>query len=99
MGTSLSLRSDDRRRMPPMPVQSGILRTTGIGAAVLVAAALVTPGSNGARAAQPATPQDLLRLFDDFVAFERPALKDGAPDYTAAMLQRKRQELKSYQSR
>ena len=98
MGTSLSLRSDDRRRMPRMPVQSGILRTTGIGAA-LMAAALIAPGSNAARAAQPATYQELLKLFNDFVAFEQPALKDGAPDYTAATLQRKQSELKAYQSR
>jgi hypothetical protein len=82
-----------------MPVQSWRLCTVGVGAAILAAAALAAPGSTGVRAAQPAPYQELLKLFDDFVAFERPALKDGAPDYTAATLLRKRQELKAYQSR
>ncbi len=85
----------DQRRMPAMPVQIRTLRAATIGAAALVAAMLTAPGSS----AQSATYQDLLKLFNDFVAFEQPALKDGAPDYTAATLQRKQQELKAYQSR
>jgi hypothetical protein len=43
--------------------------------------------------------QSLVRLFEEFVAFERPPLKDGAPDYTAPTLARKREQLKTFQSR
>ena len=43
--------------------------------------------------------QDLVALFDEFLAFERPTLKDGAPDYTAAALAAKQAKLKTFQSR
>ena len=43
--------------------------------------------------------QDLVRLFEDFVAFERPALRDGAPDYTAATLARKHEALGQFNAR
>jgi hypothetical protein len=43
--------------------------------------------------------QDLLTLFADWQAFERPALREGAPDYTAATIAHKHIELKSYQTR
>ena len=49
--------------------------------------------------AQKGTYQELLALFEEFVAFERPPLKDGAPDYTAATLASKRARLKTFQSR
>jgi len=42
---------------------------------------------------------DLLALFSDWRAFEQPALRDGAPDYTAATLARKAHELKDFQAR
>ena len=42
---------------------------------------------------------DLLRLFGDFTQFERPALKDGAPDYSAAAVAARRKTLKTFQSR
>src|SRR5262245_55055272 len=42
---------------------------------------------------------DLLALFSDWRAFEKPPLRDGAPDYTAATLARKQAELKDYQAR
>lgn len=48
---------------------------------------------------QRRTYQDLVSLFEEFRAFERPALKDGAPDYTAATLASKRTRLKTFQSR
>ena len=41
----------------------------------------------------------LVALFEEFRAFERPALRDGAPDYTAATLAAKHRGLKSFQSR
>jgi hypothetical protein len=43
--------------------------------------------------------QDLLALFAEFVAFERPATRDGAPDYTAASIAARRATLKTFQSR
>jgi hypothetical protein len=43
--------------------------------------------------------QDLLALFEEFRAFERPALVEGAPDYRAATQAAKRKALKAYQSR
>jgi len=42
---------------------------------------------------------NLLTLFADWRAFERPPLLDGAPDYTAATLGRKQADLKDYQAR
>lgn len=50
-------------------------------------------------APQRGTYQDLVALFDEFLAFERPTLKDGAPDYTAATLAAKQAKLKTFQSR
>lgn len=43
--------------------------------------------------------EDLVALFADWLAFERPTLRDGAPDYTAATLARKQTELKAYEAR
>jgi Bacterial protein of unknown function (DUF885) len=48
---------------------------------------------------QRGTYQELLGLFQEFLAFERPPLKDGAPDYTAATLANKSKRLKTFQSR
>ena len=46
-----------------------------------------------------ATYDDLIRLFDEWRAFERPPLRDGAPDYTATTLARKQSELPAWQAR
>ena len=43
--------------------------------------------------------QDLVALFTDWSAFERPPLLEGAPDYTAATPARRHAALKTYQSR
>src|SRR5262245_30821701 len=45
------------------------------------------------------TYQDLTALFADWRAFERPPSRDGAPDYTAAAVSRRHEELKDYQAR
>ena len=42
---------------------------------------------------------ELLVLFRDWQAFERPVQLDGAPDYTAPAMLRRQAELRSYQSR
>jgi uncharacterized protein (DUF885 family) len=49
--------------------------------------------------AAPGSYADLLSLFQQWRAFERPALRDGAPDYTAAALARRQDELKRFQAR
>src|SRR5688572_19549237 len=54
-------------------------------------------GSTGAHAA--ASYQDLLALWQQWRTFERPALRDGAPDYSAAAVARRQAELKRYQAR
>ncbi|HSC06683.1 MAG TPA: DUF885 family protein [Steroidobacteraceae bacterium] len=41
----------------------------------------------------------LVKLFADWRAFERPPWRDGAPDYTAATFARRHEELKSYRDR
>lgn len=43
--------------------------------------------------------QDLVALFNDWRAFEQPEIAGGAPDYTAAAMAKKHQELKTYQAR
>ena len=43
--------------------------------------------------------EDLVALFADWRAFERPPMRDGAPDYTATTFARRHQELKAYQAR
>jgi uncharacterized protein (DUF885 family) len=47
----------------------------------------------------PGKYEDLLTLFGEWRAFERPPLRDGAPDYTAGTCKRRQQELKTYQAR
>ena len=63
---------------------------------VLVAGAMMTSSSV---LAGTGSYNDLIVLFQDWRAFERPALRAGAPDYTAATMQRKHDELRRYQSR
>jgi hypothetical protein len=41
----------------------------------------------------------LLALFQDWRAFERPSMRDGAPDYTTETLTHKQGELATYQAR
>ena len=61
---------------------------------VLTAALLLTTPAGAA-----GTYDELVGLFHEWQAFERPALRDGAPDYTAPTLARKHAELRVYQSR
>ncbi|MGH8176499.1 MAG: DUF885 family protein [Steroidobacter sp.] len=42
---------------------------------------------------------ELVRLFQDWRAFEQPPVRDGAPDYTAETFARRRNELRSYRDR
>ena len=43
--------------------------------------------------------EGLLQLFNDFMAFERPRLRSGAPDYTAGAIASRQKTLKTFQSR
>jgi hypothetical protein len=43
--------------------------------------------------------QDLVKLFSDWRTFERPPVREGAPDYTAETFARRHQELARYQAR
>jgi hypothetical protein len=45
------------------------------------------------------TYEELVQLFADWRVFERPAIRDGAPDYTAATIAAKARELRRYQDR
>jgi len=40
--------------------------------------------------------QDLITLFDDWLTFERPVLRDGAPDYSAEAMARKHGDLQAF---
>src|SRR5215207_895984 len=64
-------------------------------ASVLVLCATISSASQPRRDVY----QDLLRLFEEFVVFERPPLKNGAPDYSVASLSAKRAGLKNLQAR
>ena len=62
---------------------------------VIMAGALVT-SANQARAG---TYEDLVGLFNEFLAFDPPKPLDGAPDYSAASMARRQAELTRFQSR
>ena len=52
------------------------------------------------RAGQPRGSYDeLVKLFAEFVAFDSPRLREGAPDYTVASIAERRKQLKTFQSR
>jgi hypothetical protein len=58
------------------------------------------PATSGAAEAPPITSYpELLTLFDDWRAFERPPLRDGAHDFTAATVARRHAELAGYRAR
>jgi Bacterial protein of unknown function (DUF885) len=65
-------------------------------ASVVTAIAALTIALHGR---QPTAYQDLVKLFTDFVTFERPQTKNGAPDYTAPTIAARRIALKTFQSR
>nr|AGC71563.1 hypothetical protein [uncultured bacterium A1Q1_fos_517] len=59
-----------------------------------------TPAVGASPGASPsASYADLLTLFADWRAFERPPLRDGAPDYSAATVARRHAELAGYRAR
>jgi hypothetical protein len=67
-------------------------------APALVLSALAVPAAL-AGDARPAGYDALTSLFEEWRAFERPPLRDGAPDYTAATFARRHAELPAWQAR
>jgi hypothetical protein len=76
-----------------MPQRLSAVRFHGVLVVVAVVLAL------NAAAAQRGSYPDLAKLFEEFVVFERPPLRDGAPDYTAPTLAKKRTALAGFQKR
>jgi len=64
----------------------------------LLASAILMLGAPMTHAASTSY-DDLVRLFDEWRAFERPPLVDGTPDYTAPTLARKQAALAGWQAR
>jgi len=67
-------------------------------------ACLVILSATSTLLAQPAAQRrasydDLLRLFHDWRAFQRPAVVDGVPDYTAAAMEKQRRALPEWKAR
>ena len=60
--------------------------------------ALLATGAT-AEAPAPAGYDALVRLFEEWRAFERPPFRDGVPDYTAATFARRHAELPAWQAR
>ena len=58
-----------------------------------------TDPSAPVEAGDPGTHPDLVELFDDWRAFERPEFTDGVPDYSAAAMDRQQAELPRWQAR
>jgi uncharacterized protein (DUF885 family) len=58
---------------------------------------MAAQGAHGAQAAP--SYDDLVELWQQWRTFERPPLRDGAPDYTAAAVAQRHAELKRYQER
>ena len=52
-----------------------------------------------ANQARRGTYEDLVGLFNEFLAFDPPKMVDGAPDYSAASIARRRVDLKGFQTR
>ncbi|MGH8722781.1 MAG: DUF885 family protein, partial [Burkholderiales bacterium] len=67
----------------------------------LAALSLASLAENSDAHAPPAPPgyEKLVELFQDWRAFERPRLKDGAPDYTAAAFAKRHAELAAFRRR
>jgi hypothetical protein len=57
------------------------------------------PEKTGAIAKAPAQYADLVALFDSWRAFERPPLREGAPDYTAATFAARQPEFKALKTK
>ena len=67
-------------------------------AVVPMAFALVA-SANQSRPGPAGSYEDLVGLFNEFLTFDPPKLLDGAPDYSAASISKRRIELTRFQAR
>ena len=67
--------------------------------AALVTALVIAGQATAADAPMTAGYDGLVKLFEEWRAFEHPPMKDGAPDYTAATTARRLKELASWRDR
>ncbi len=65
----------------------------------LPALALTTLAAATPLAAQSGSYDDLVALFHEWRAFERPTFIDGVPDYTAPAMARQQRELRAWKER
>lgn len=65
----------------------------------LAAGGVCAIGAAPAHAAAPASYQDLVKLFQEWREFQKPAIVAGVPDYTAAAMAKQKQALPAFQKR
>ena len=63
---------------------------------ILAAGRSLLPLTSEGQSSSPRSYADLTKLFAEWRVFERPALREGAPDYTAAAMARKHAELRTW---
>jgi uncharacterized protein (DUF885 family) len=73
----------------------------GVTTALLILAAAPTGAATDAATAAPRSTryEDLVSLFSDWRAFQKPKVVDGVPDYTPAAMAAQKRELAAYQRR
>ena len=73
----------------------------GVTTALLILAAAPTGAATGAATAAPRSTryEDLVSLFSDWRAFQKPKVVGGVPDYTPAAMAAQKRELAAYQRR
>ncbi len=84
-----------RTRLRPSFILTGI----AVLALVYLLVQVAPDPVDSAATAGPDSHADLVRLFDEWRAFERPGFVDGVPDYSAAAMARQQQELPQWQVR
>ena len=84
-----------RSRLRPSFILTGI----AVLALVYLLVQVAPDPVDSAAIAGPDSHADLVRLFDEWRAFERPGFVDGVPDYSAAAMARQQQELPRWQVR
>ncbi|HEX6313267.1 MAG TPA: hypothetical protein VFZ73_00345, partial [Gemmatimonadaceae bacterium] len=89
---------EHRRARPTRSPRSALSPRLGVGT-LLVWIGTLFGSLPQTISAQTGSYQGLTRLFTEWRAFERPAMRNGAPDYTAATMARKHAALKDWFTR
>ena len=84
-----------RTRLRPSFILTGI----AVLALVYLLVQVAPDPEDSSATAGPDSHADLVRLFDEWRAFERPGFVDGVPDYSATAMARQQQELPQWQGR